>query len=289
MFHHSRLSVQASTIVGITLAACVSGCSAPSGKATDADGVQIQPSGPSGQQVETFDPMDSRSRGANDIVLVHGAWADGSGWSAVIEQLQQWGYSVQAVQLAEEALAGDADLVRRTIAKIPRPVVVVGHSYGGAVISEATAGAANVTSLVFIAAVAPDEGETIGDLAALYPPTPLFQHLIVDALGYATVSANDFVAFFAPDVPDAKARVLAAAQHSIQVSILGTPATAPGWRTIPSYYQVSKEDQAVSPDLERFLAQRMHAHTIELSSSHASLVSHPEAVARLIDRAAHHQ
>lgn len=225
-------------------------------------------------------------RRANDVVLVHGAWADGSSWSGVIAHLQREGFNVIAVQLCERSLAEDAALVRHTIAQIPRPVVVAGHSYGGFVISEATAGAGNVVALVYVSAFAPDQGENLGALLAPYPPTPALMHLVIDDQLDATIEPAAYVRYFAADVPRDDARVLAATQHPINVGILTTPAGVPGWRTIPSFYLVSTEDQVIPPDLERFFAQRMGARTIEVRSSHVSLISHPHAVSELIERAA---
>ncbi len=225
------------------------------------------------------------TRLANDVVLVHGAWADGSSWSEVIEHLQREGYSVVAVQLREQSLSDDAALVRHAIAQIPRPVVVAGHSYGGLVMSEATGGATNVVGLVFVAAFAPDLGESIGSVSAPYPPTPAIQHLVIDDQFNATIDPAAFVQYFASDVPTREARALAAVQHPIGLACFGVAAGVPGWKTIRSFYQVSANDQVIDPALQRFFAQRMGATTIELNSSHVSLVSRPHAIAELIERA----
>ena len=226
------------------------------------------------------------TRASKDVLLVHGAFADGSSWSGVTKRLQRDGYTVRAVQLREQSLADDAALVRHAVGQIPRPVVVVGHSYGGIVISEATTGAANVVGLVYVAAFALDQGESIQGVTAGYPPAPALKHLVVDDQGSATLDAADFVEHFAADVPRDEARALEAAQHPISLSILGTPARVPGWKTIPSFYQVSTKDEAIDPKLERFFAKRMGATTIEISASHLSLVSKSSAVAELIERAA---
>lgn len=225
------------------------------------------------------------SGAAKDVVLVHGAFADGSSWSGVAKRLQRDGYTVRAVQLREQSLADDATLVRQAIGKIPRPVVVVGHSYGGIVISEATTGATNVVGLVYVAAFGLDQGESIQSVIAKYPPAPALKHLIVDDQGNAMIDPTDFVQHFASDVPRDEAKALEAAQHPISLSILGTPAGAPGWKTIPSFYQVSTNDEAIDPNLQRFFAKRMGAHTIEIAASHVSLVSKSGAVAELIERA----
>jgi pimeloyl-ACP methyl ester carboxylesterase len=204
----------------------------------------------------------------------------------VIPLLQRNGYTVRAVQLAEQSLADDVALVRHAAVSIGRPVVLVGHSYGGAVISEAATDVPNVVALVYVAAFAPDTGESLAGLAAAYPPSPTLEHLIVDDQGDSLVEPSAFVRYFAPDLPPVQARVLAAVQHPFAVAIFATPAGPPAWRTLPTYYQVSLEDQAINPSLERFFAERMGAETIELHSSHVSLASHPVAISELIERAA---
>jgi pimeloyl-ACP methyl ester carboxylesterase len=229
------------------------------------------------------------SKVARDVVLVHGAFADGSSWSGVTKRLQRDGYTVRTVQLREQSLADDAALVRHAIGAIPRPVVLVGHSYGGIVISEATSGAANVVGLVYVAAFALDQGESIKSISAGYPPAPALKHLIVDDQGNASLDPADFVQHFASDVPRDDARALEAAQHPISLSILGTPAGVPGWKTIPSFYQVSTNDEVIDPNLQRFFARRMGAQTIEIAASHVSMVSKSGAVAELIERAAGRQ
>jgi len=226
---------------------------------------------------------DARAR---DIVLAHGAWADGSSWADVIEQLQRDGFAVRAVQLPLQSLAGDAAIVRAEIDRIGRPVVVAGHSYGGAVIGEAASGAPNVVGLVYAAAYALDDGESLGALNARFAATPILQALVFDAQGNATVDPEAFTRLFAPDVPVRQARVLAAVQKPIAGAIFGTSGGHPAWRDVPSWYQVSRDDQVIAPELQRFVAARMGARTIELSSSHASLLSHPRAIAALIEQAA---
>jgi pimeloyl-ACP methyl ester carboxylesterase len=224
---------------------------------------------------------------ARDVLLVHGAWADGSSWADVTERLQRDGYTVRAVQLPLQSLAGDAAIVRRELARIGRPVVVAGHSYGGAVIGEAAAGASNVIGLVYAAAFALDAGEALGGLIAGFPAPPILDALELDSAGNATLAPDAFVELFAPDLPARRARVLAASQTPIAGAIFGTPAGAPAWRTIPAWYQVSTEDQVVSPELQRFVAARMSAQVIELPASHASPLARPRELTRLIERAAH--
>jgi pimeloyl-ACP methyl ester carboxylesterase len=223
-----------------------------------------------------------------DVLLVHGAFADGSSWSGVIAHLQKRGFAVSAVQLLEQTLHGDVALVRHAIDHSSRRLVVVGHSYGGAVISGATAGADTVKALVFVAAYAPDAGESTLDLNGKFPSTPILSELVVDDQGDITVKREAFPRVFAPDVARAQGRVLAAVQKPINAAALAEKAGPPGWRSLPSYFQVSTQDRVINPQLERFEAGRMNATTIELPTSHASLVSRPHAIAELIERAASH-
>jgi pimeloyl-ACP methyl ester carboxylesterase len=229
---------------------------------------------------------DRGSSRVRDIVLVHGAWADGSSWSDVIEQLQRDGYTVRAAQLPLTSLDDDVAVVHRELARIDRPVVLVGHSYGGAVISEAATDAPNVVGLVYVAAYMPDAGETLGALSARFPATPLMSALEFDTEGNATVEPGGFVRWFAGDLPERQARVLASVQKPIAAAILGTPGGQPAWRDLPSWYVVARDDQAIAPALERFMAARAKSRTIELSASHAVLISRSHAVADLIERAA---
>jgi pimeloyl-ACP methyl ester carboxylesterase len=223
---------------------------------------------------------------ARDVLLVHGAWADASSWGDVIERLQRDGFTVRAVQLPLQSLAGDAAIVRAELARIGRPVIVAGHSYGGAVIGEAAAGAGNVVGLVYAAAYAPDLGESLGALNARFPATPIVPALVFDAQGNATVEPTAFAQLFAPDLPARQARVLAVVQKPIAGAIFGAAAGAPAWREKPTWYQISRDDQVISPEMQRFFAARMGARAVELSSSHASPLSQPRALAELIERAA---
>jgi pimeloyl-ACP methyl ester carboxylesterase len=217
------------------------------------------------------------------IVLVHGAFADGSAWSKVIPLLQKDGYTVTAVQDPMTAYADDVATTRRVIEAQPGPVVLVGHSYGGAVISGAATD--KVKALVYVAAFGLDEGETAMGLLAKYP-TPLGTALVPDSAGFLTIDRAKFHAVFAADLPPSEAGVMAAAQGPIKGDIFGTPMGAPAWKTIPSWCLIAKSDQAIHPDLERFFAKRMNAKTSEVESSHVPFLSKPEVVAKTIEEAA---
>ncbi len=222
------------------------------------------------------------------IVLVHGAFADGSAWQDVVPLLQRDGYRVIAVQNSLAMLAEDIATTKRVIdaeTQRGRAVVVVGHSYGGAVITGAAAGNANVKALVFIAAFAPDAGEPVGAYLEKYP-APLGQALRPDAGGFLYIDPAKFHDVFAADVPVRQTRVLAAVQKPLLGAAFGQSVPAAAWKTIPSWYLVAQDDRAISPQLERFYAKRMNAKTSEIKSSHLPFISHPQKVAALISEAA---
>jgi pimeloyl-ACP methyl ester carboxylesterase len=222
-----------------------------------------------------------------NVLLVHGAWADGSSWSGVTAILQSRGHHVVAVQLPLTSLAQDVAWTRHVLAdRLQGPTVLAGHSYGGAVISGAATGVSNVIGLVFVSAFAPDAGDTLGGLIARFPPEPGTSHLVPDSLGFLWIDPAAFPANFAQDVDPETARVMAAVQKPLAAGILGEPAGPAAWRTLPSWYLVSTLDRMINPDLERFFAARMRARTVEVASSHASPVSHPREVANLILAAA---
>jgi pimeloyl-ACP methyl ester carboxylesterase len=222
-----------------------------------------------------------------NVLLVHGAWADGSSWGGVIPLLRARGHTVVAVQLALNSLADDVAHVRQVLTdRLQGPTVLVGHSYGGAVISGAAAGQANATALVYASAFAPDAGETLGGLSGRYPPAPLGEHLQPDSRGKLWIDPTAFAEVFCQDVDATQAGVMATAQGPLAGAIFGEQAGPTAWRALPSWYVVSTEDRAIAPDLERFMAGRMGASTIEVVSSHASLVSHPREIAELIFAAA---
>ncbi len=219
-------------------------------------------------------------------MLVHGAWADGSSWSAVIEHLQADGYTVTAPQFPETSLADDVARLRQVLNRQNGPTIVVGHSYGGQIMTALGADAPNVVALVYIAAFGLDEGESLGAMLGGGPPTPALAHLNVDEQGFAWLPEEDFVAHFASDVDPVKARVLYAVQQALSMRTFEDVMGVPAWKSHPTWYLVATEDQAIPPDAERMFAQRMGASTVEVASSHVAMVSHPDEVVGLIRAAA---
>lgn len=220
------------------------------------------------------------------IVLVHGAWADGSCWSAVIERLQASGYDVTAPQFPESSLAADVARLRQVLDRQGGPVIVAGHSYGGQIMTALGRDARNVAGLVYIAAFGLDEGESIGALLSAGPPTPALAHLDIDSHGFAWLPEDDFVKHFAADVNPVRARVMHAVQQPLAAAALQDVMGVPAWSAHPCWYLVARDDQAIPPDAERRFASRMGATTIEIASSHVAMVSHPDEVAGLIETAA---
>ena len=221
-----------------------------------------------------------------NIVLVHGAWADGSSWSAVIQRLQSNGYNVIAPQFPLTSLADNLARLRQVLAAQDGPTLVVGHSYGGQIITALGTDAPNVVGLVYIAAFALDEGESLGALLSQGPPPPALAHLRIDAQGFAWLPQNDFVNYFAADVKTERAIVMYAVQQPLHLTALADVMGTPAWRSLPSWYMVATNDQAIPPDAERFFAQRMGATTVEIKSSHVPMVSKPDKVVKLITTAA---
>jgi pimeloyl-ACP methyl ester carboxylesterase len=224
--------------------------------------------------------------GRPNIVLVHGAWADGSCWAGVIERLQTAGFRVRAPQFPLTSLADDVARLRQLLSFQDGPTVVVGHSYGGQVITALGTEAANVVGLVYVAAFGLDEGESLGALLSQGPPTPALAHTFTDTRGFVWLSEEDFVGHFAADVEPQRARVLWAVQQGLAGSAFGDVMGVPAWKSLPSWYLVAKDDEAIPPDAERQFAARMGATTIEIPASHVAMISHPDEVAGLIERAA---
>jgi pimeloyl-ACP methyl ester carboxylesterase len=222
-----------------------------------------------------------------NIVLVHGAWADGSCWSAVIERLQAGGYTVTAPQFPESSLADDVARLRQVLDRQDGPAIVAGHSYGGQIMTALGAGAPNVAGLVYIAAFGLDEGESIGGLLAQGgPPTPALAHLDIDKQGFAWLPENGFVYHFAADVDADQARVMYAVQQPLATSTFGDVMGVPAWKSCPSWFLVAEDDQAIPPEAERQFAKRMGAVTVAIPAGHLAMVSRPDDVAQLIKTAA---
>ena len=220
------------------------------------------------------------------VILVHGAWADGSSWNKVITILQGQGFGVTAVQNSLKSLAEDVATTKRAIESQPGHVVLVGHSYGGAVITEAAAGYPEVKALVYVAAFAPDAGETLAGLSERFAPAPLGTAVAPDSAGFLFIDRKRFQSAFANDLSEQEASVLAAAQKPLAAAIFGEIIRAAAWKSTPSWYVVSTQDNAINPDLERFMAKRMNAKTTEIQSSHVSYISNPSQIAKVIESAA---
>jgi len=225
------------------------------------------------------------------IVLVHGGWADASGWNAETQRLEGDGYTVIALANPLRGFQTDSAYLRSVLATITGPIILVGHSVGGVLITNAATGNPNVKALVYVAAFAPDLGETVGQLLAMNPGSQAAPPNLtvrpypggVDV--YITPSA--FHSVFCADLPATTAAVMAANQRPINAAALGEPSGEPAWKTIPSWYLVASNDQAIPPATERFMAKRAGATTVEIASSHVAMISHPAAVTDLILAATH--
>ena len=230
------------------------------------------------------------------VVLVHGAFADASGYATVIDRLRDDGYPVRAAPVPLLGLQEDAATVRGFLDSIEGPKIVVGHSYGGAVITQAASGKPDVKALVYLAALAPDKGEVLGELVETpveHPsaPMPLIPVNVTQADGTPRIDLyldpSKFRERFAADLPQRVADDLAATQRPLSKAAFTSALTVePAWKTIPSWYLVAKQDRVMSPDLERLQARRIHAHTSQIDSSHAVYISRPKAVADLVEQAA---
>ena len=221
-----------------------------------------------------------------NVVLIHGAFADGSCWSAVIEDLQSKGYEVTAPQFPQTSLADDVARLRQVLAWLSGPTILVGHSYGGQIMTALGADAPDVVRLIYVAAFGLDEGESIAALGGDAPPAPALANLIVDEQGFGRLPQHDFVSHFAADVDPVKARVMHAAQQPVAMSVFDDVMGTPAWKSLHSWYLVAANDEAIAPDAERMFAERMGAETVEVPSSHVAMVSHPDAVVELVEAAA---
>jgi len=221
-----------------------------------------------------------------NVVLVHGAWADGSSWSDVIRSLQASGFTVTAPQFPLTSLAADVARLRQVLKRQKGPTIIVGHSYGGQVMTALGTDAANVVALVYVAAFGLDQGESLGKLLGAGPPTPSLAHLIVDEQAYAWIPEEDFVTHFASGVEKTRAKVMFAVQQGLSMSTFEDVMAVPAWKSIPSWYLVATKDEAIPPDAERMFAKRMGATTTEVPAGHLAMASHPAEVVRLIQAAA---
>jgi pimeloyl-ACP methyl ester carboxylesterase len=221
---------------------------------------------------------------ARNIVLVHGLFADGSCWSEVIGRLQPKGFNITSVQNPLTTLDDAVAAAQRALAMQQGPTVLVGHSFSGMIVTEAGVDP-KVSAVVYVAARAPDAGEDYTALASKYPAPPASAGIVWSG-DWGQLSEEAFLRDFAGDVPADKARVLYAVQQPFKKTLLSGKTTHAAWRSKPSWYAVSTEDRTINPDLERFMAKRMNAKTIEVKSSHVSLISQPDAIANLILEAA---
>lgn len=226
-----------------------------------------------------------KPRSSITVVLVHGAWADGSSWSEVIARLQAEGLRVVSVQNPLDSLAGDVAAVRRAIELVDGPVVLVGHSWGGTVITEA--GSAPVRALVYIAAFAPDRGQSTNTLQAGRPTPEYVPLLRPDSAGYLHFPADALPHYFAQDLPAEHAGVLAATQGPIRASAFDDAVTHAAWRELPSWYLVAGNDRMIAPSLQRDMAARIGAHVTEVPASHVPFASRPKETTALILAAVH--
>jgi pimeloyl-ACP methyl ester carboxylesterase len=227
---------------------------------------------------------EKQNRGVTNIVLVHGAWADGSSWSKVIPLLAAKGFHVVAVQLPHTTLADNVATVRRAIALVDGPLLLVAHSFGGVVITEA-GNDPKVAGLVYVAAQAPMEGQSAFDLANAYP-TPILPELRLDQFGFLKITPTGIREAFAPDLSDSEQAVLTATQTPTALAALSAPVSTAAWRNKPCWFVIAAHDRVVAPALQAIEAQQMNATTITLSSSHVAMLSRPYVVASFIRRAA---
>ena len=229
----------------------------------------------------TIDPTVAAERNVRNIVLVHGAWADGSSWAKVIPILEKAGLNAVAVQNPLTSFDEDVAATKRAIAAQDGPVILVGHSWGGVVITEA-GGDAKVAGLAYVAAFAPDVGEKVGELGKDFPPPPGAAELRPGADGYLTLTTKGLMEYFAPDLPMPQRKLVLATQGATNSAVFGAAVTNAAWKTKPSWYVVAANDKMIQPDLERKTAKAINAKTITVSSSHVAMLSRPSEVAKLI-------
>jgi pimeloyl-ACP methyl ester carboxylesterase len=224
--------------------------------------------------------MNEMAANSSNVILVHGGWADGSSWGKVITILKNAGLNVVAVQLPLHTLADDVATVKRAVEHINGPTILVGHSYGGEVITNAGYNNPNVTGLVYIAAFAPDEGQSLSTFVDAKDFPQGF--LILDSAGLAYINPAMFHDRFAKDVNTTEAEIMAVAQKPFSAASFGEKSGPPAWKQLPTWYQISESDLMIPPDAQRQFAKQMNATTISIDASHASYVSHPDEIAKLI-------
>jgi pimeloyl-ACP methyl ester carboxylesterase len=225
------------------------------------------------------------------IVLVHGGWADASSWNPVAARLQRGGYTVIAPANPLRGVKTDSEYLKSVLSSISGPIVLVGHSYGGFVMTDAATGDPNVKALVYIAAFAPEEAETLGEVLARNPGSEVGgPNLILRPYPAGTdvyINPADFHRVFCADLPASQAALMAAEQRPIAAAALAEPSSAPAWKTVRSWYMVASQDHAIPPATERFMAKRAHSVTVEVKSSHVAMLSQPAATTKLILGAVH--
>jgi pimeloyl-ACP methyl ester carboxylesterase len=240
-----------------------------------------------GAAASLFSAAKAAPTKARNVVLVHGLFADGSCWSEVIARLQAAGLNATAVQNPLTTLPAAVASAERVLARQDGPTVLVGHSFSGMIVTEAGMHP-NVSALVYVAARAPDANEDYAALAKNFPTPPATAGIVFDG-DEGRLSEEAFLRDFAGDIPNAKAKVLYAVQQPFEKALLAGKTTQAAWRSKPSYYAVSADDRTINPDLQRFMAKRMGAKTIEVKASHLALISHPDEIAKLILEAAGQQ
>lgn len=221
-----------------------------------------------------------------NIMLVHGAWADGSCWSKVILLLEAKGYNVTAAQIPLKSLTDDIEVTRRLLSAHNGPTVLVGHSYGGAVITGAATATPQVKALVYITAFGLDEGESLESLSKQGPPSPGSAAIEPDDKGFLWINRGKFHKSFAGGATDDEAAIMAAVQKPLGLAAFGGQESTPAWKTIPSWYLTCTDDQMIPPPAQEFLAKRMNATVRSVASSHCPFMSHPQEVADIISLAA---
>ena len=220
------------------------------------------------------------------VVLVHAAWADGSRWNKVTQELHRKGFNAVAAQIPLTSFSDDVAVLRKVLLRQEGPVVLAGHSYGGAVISAAAASNPYVKALVYIAAIVPDEGETVGDVFHGVPPHPSAPKLQPDVDGFLWVNGDAFRTAIAPDASSSETALMAATQKPIALKCLEEPMPRPAWREKPTWFLIAEKNRMVSPETQRFTAERMKSKFVSLQVDHTPLASKPDAVAELISAAA---